>query len=271
MVAALGIVLATGCDYPLGIGRAFLDGEWAYEAATVSGATLDCSVAGLLQGLSMIGGPSSSVKEAALISFGVAALFGLLLATSLAVGLMSRADPSPWPLVAMIAIDALIVLVAAGLRWRKLLFLFKLHPIDTLRGLEILATSVAFILVMSVYFKFLQRLGVPFSQATETLAQAGWPLWSMLVLVSLMPAIIEELAFRGVIQSSLERIFNARDAWLIQAALFSLLHLSPIVFPSHFVMGLCFGLIRMRSRSLYPSILLHAAWNALVVFQELGV
>lgn len=198
-------------------------------------------------------------------------LFGLLLATSLVFGLMSRADSSPWPLVAMSAIDALIVLVAAGLRWRKLLFLFRIHPIDTLRGLEILATSVAFVLVMSIYFKFLERLGVPFSQATETLARAGWPLWSMLVLVSLMPALFEELAFRGVIQSSLERIFNARDAWLIQAALFSLLHLSPIVFPSHFVMGLCFGLIRMRSRSLYPSILLHAAWNALVVFQELGV
>jgi hypothetical protein len=197
-------------------------------------------------------------------------LFGLLLATSLAFGLVSRTDSSPWPLVAMGAIDALIVLVAAGLRWRKLLFLFRIHAFDTLRWLEILATSVAFVLVMSIYFKFLQRLGVPFSQATETLAQAGWPLWSMLVLVIFMPALFEELAFRGVIQSSLERIFSARDAWLIQAALFSLLHLSPIIFPSHFVMGLCFGLMRMRSRSLYPSILLHAAWNALVVFQELG-
>ena len=195
-------------------------------------------------------------------------LFGLLLATSLVFGLVSRSESSPWPLVLASAIDALIVLVAAGLRWRKLLFLFRIHPIGMRRWMEILATSSAFVLVMTLYFGFLERLGVPMSQATETLAQAGWPLWTALVLISLMPAVFEELAFRGVIQSSLERIFNARDAWLIQAALFSLLHLSPLVFPSHFVMGLCFGLIRMRSRSLYPSMLLHAAWNALAVFQE---
>lgn len=196
-------------------------------------------------------------------------LFGLLLATSLVFGLVSRSESSPWPMVLVSAIDALIVLVAAGLRWRKLLFLFKIHPIGTRRWTEILATSVAFVLVMSLYFGLLERLGVPISQATATLVQAGWPFWTALVLISLMPAVFEELAFRGVIQSSLERIFNARDAWLIQAALFSLLHLSPIVFPSHFAMGLCFGLIRMRSRSLYPGMLLHAAWNALVVFQEL--
>ncbi|MGH8707731.1 MAG: lysostaphin resistance A-like protein [Burkholderiales bacterium] len=195
-------------------------------------------------------------------------LFGLLLATSLVYGLASPSDTSPWPLVVASAIDALIVLVAAGLRWRKLLFLFRIHPIGARRWMEILAVSLAFVGLMTLYFGLLERLGVPFSQATETLSVAGWPLWSMLVLVSLMPAFFEELAFRGVIQSSLERIFNARDAWLIQAALFSLLHLSPIIFPSHFVMGLCFGLMRMRSRSLYPGMLLHAAWNALVVFQE---
>jgi len=196
-------------------------------------------------------------------------LFGLLLATSLVFGLVTRSDASPWPLVLISAIDAVIVIVAAGLRWRKLTFLFRIHPIGMRRWIEILATSVAFVVVMTLYFGFLERLGVPFSRATATLAQAGWPLWTALVLISLMPAVFEELAFRGVIQSSLERIFNARDAWLIQAALFSLMHLSPIVFPSHFAMGLCFGLIRMRSRSLYPGMLLHAAWNALVVFQEL--
>ena len=188
---------------------------------------------------------------------------------SLVFGWVSRADASPWPIVAVSAVDALIVLAAAGLRWRKLRFLFTIHPIAGRRWLEISGVALVFIAVMTIYFGLLESLGVPFSQATETLASAGWPLWTMLVLISLMPAVFEELAFRGVIQSSLERIFNARDAWLIQAALFSVLHLSPIIFPSHFVMGLCFGLMRMRSRSLYPSMLLHAAWNALVVFREL--
>jgi membrane protease YdiL (CAAX protease family) len=197
-------------------------------------------------------------------------LFGLLLAMSLLLGLVARGGDSPWPTVVVSAIDALIVVAFAATRWRKLLFLFRLHPIGARRWLEILAAAAAFLLAMWLWFGFLERLGVPFSTSTGDMARAGWPVWSMLLLVSVMPAVFEELAFRGVIQSSLERVFNARDAWLIQAALFSALHLSPIVFPSHFAMGLAFGLIRMRSRSLYPGMLLHGAWNALVVLQELG-
>jgi len=87
-------------------------------------------------------------------------------------------------------------------------------------------------------------------------------------LVSAMPAVFEELAFRGVIQTALESVLDRREAWLIQGALFSVLHLTPLSFPSHFLMGLCFGYLRTRSRSLYPGMLLHATWNALVLMAE---
>lgn len=195
-------------------------------------------------------------------------LYGLLLVLSLATGLAMRGDRSPWLLVGYSAASAVLVLAFAAARWRKLVFLFQVHAVDARRWLGIVGASVLFVVVMAAYFAFLEKLGVPFHKTTADIAEAGWPLWSALVLISVMPAIFEELAFRGVIQSSLERVFNARDAWLIQAALFSLLHLSPIIFPSHFAMGLCFGLIRMWSRSLYPGMLLHGAWNALVVIQE---
>ena len=88
------------------------------------------------------------------------------------------------------------------------------------------------------------------------------------MLISLLPGIVEEVGFRGIIQSLLARITGAREAWLIQAALFSILHLSPLMFPDHFLMGLCLGYLRSRSRSLYPGIALHASWNALVLVQE---
>jgi len=197
-------------------------------------------------------------------------LFGLLLASSLVYGLASRGDSSPWSMVAVSAIDAAIVLVAAGLRYRKLFFLFKFHPIGPRGSVALLSTTIVFVGAASAYFWLLERLGVPMASATGTFTRAGWPPWTMILLISLMPAIFEEMAFRGVIQSSLERVFNARDAWLIQAALFSVLHLSPLMFPSHFLMGLCFGYMRRRSRSIYPGMALHAVWNALVVFQELS-
>jgi membrane protease YdiL (CAAX protease family) len=196
-------------------------------------------------------------------------LFGLLLGSSLVIGLAGRGTASPWTSVAISAFDAAVVLVAVALRFQNLTFLFRIHPLGP-HGLRALAgAAIAFVAAATGYFWILEHLGVPFAHAGNDYLRAGWPLWATLVMISLAPAVFEELAFRGVIQSSLERVFNARDAWLIQAALFSVLHLSPLIFPSHFLMGLCFGYMRMRSRSIYPGMLLHACWNALVVLQEL--
>jgi len=197
-------------------------------------------------------------------------LFGLLLATSFVFGIAWRSAPSPWLDVIASTIGAAIVLVAVALRYRELLFLFQLRPSGLRDAAALVGIAFLFVALASAYFWAIELLGVPVASMTTTFTRAGWPLWAMFLLLSVMPAVFEELAFRGVIQSSLERILNVRDAWLIQAALFSVLHLSPLMFPSHFLMGLCFGYMRRRSRSIYPGMLLHACWNALVVLEELS-
>jgi len=196
-------------------------------------------------------------------------IFGLLLASSFVAGISQRWDPSPWPQVYMAIFDAAVIVVFAAVRYQQLVFLLRVHHISGKRALWLAGASVVFIAVMGSYFWVLKQLGLPIQSASSEFVAAGWPIWSMFLLISVMPAVFEELAFRGVIQSSLERVFNSRDAWLIQAALFSVLHLSPLTFPSHFLMGLCFGYMRRRSRSIYPGMLLHAAWNALVVLRDL--
>jgi len=196
-------------------------------------------------------------------------IFGLFLAVSFAFGITWRSIHSPWVDVAASAAQALIVLVAVASRWSKVEFLFRFHGGNLRDGLILILISVVFVALATGYFKLLEYFGVPIYSSTSMFIAADWPLWSIFLLVSIVPAVLEEIAFRGVIQSSLERMLNARDAWLIQAALFSVLHLHPLMFPSHFLMGLCFGYMRRRSRSIYPGMLLHACWNALVVLQEL--
>ena len=196
-------------------------------------------------------------------------LFGLLLATSFVFGIAWRSSRSPWLDVAMSTIDAVIVLVVVAARWQKLRFLFQPRPTTGRDSAVMVGMAILFVVLATAYFRTIEWLGVPMLSATATFQEAEWPLWSMFLLISVMPAIFEELAFRGVIQSSLERVLNARDGWLIQAALFSVLHLSPLMFPSHFLMGLCLGYMRRRSRSIYPGMLLHGCWNALVVLGEL--
>jgi len=116
-------------------------------------------------------------------------LFGLLLSTSFVFGIAWRAEPSPWPVVIMSAVDATIVLVAVGLSYRKLLFLFQLRAAALRDAAALVAIAVVFVGLASAYFWALERLGVPIASATATFTRAGWPLWTMFLLISVMPAV----------------------------------------------------------------------------------
>jgi len=201
----------------------------------------------------------------------IGCLFGLLLSSSFVLGMIGRFVSPPWPQTIASGADALIVFVFAGFRYREILPLLDWPKLSMRSVLELVALALAFIILLNLYFTLIKSAGVPIVHIASTYSNAGWHVGIMLILVSVMPAIIEELAFRGVIQSTFEHIFDKRDALLIQAALFSVLHLSPIVFPSHFLMGLCFGYMRLRTKCLYPSMALHATWNALVLFKELNL
>ncbi|MBI3545834.1 MAG: CPBP family intramembrane metalloprotease [Gammaproteobacteria bacterium] len=196
-------------------------------------------------------------------------LFGLLLFSSFLLGTIGRGNFSPWSETITSGIDALIVLVFVGMRHRELHALFNFPQFTRRHSLELLAVVLVFVVGVNLYFALIQYAGTPMVRVSTVYQKAAWPVWSMFVLICIMPAVFEELAFRGVIQTALGHVFNEREAWLIQAALFSILHLMPIIFPSHFLMGLCFGYMRLRTKSLYPGMILHALWNAFVLSQEL--
>lgn len=97
-------------------------------------------------------------------------------------------------------------------------------------------------------------------------------LWSPVFLsVALWQPLCEELLFRGVIQGYLLQSRSMQKTWcglsisnLVTSCLFSLAHLA-----SHsvswsllvFLPSLCFGFVRDRFGSVYPSIILHVFYN----------
>ena len=84
-----------------------------------------------------------------------------------------------------------------------------------------------------------------------------------------MPAMVEELCFRGIVMQHLRRFGN----WfaIVTAALcFALLHCNLIQAPFAFIVGLALGYFAVRTGSLWPAILIHALNNALsLVFSYL--
>lgn len=100
---------------------------------------------------------------------------------------------------------------------------------------------------------------------------ASIPLWVKLVSLTVLPAVCEELFFRGYLLSSLLNRFSNTGAILASSFLFALFHVivrdSLFIerfFPSFF-MGLCLGYVNVLSRSVIPGILLHMIHNGLLI------
>lgn len=71
----------------------------------------------------------------------------------------------------------------------------------------------------------------------------------------------EELFFRGVVQQGLMTRQHPARAIVTTAVLFSAFHLDPVGLLARFELGLVFGLLAWRARSIWPAIFAHAANN----------
>lgn len=196
-------------------------------------------------------------------------LYSLLMLSSFVAGVVSGfADVPVIASVSVTAFDMICVVLFSLLYPLELPDLLSIKRLSLRRLIEVALFAVIFFVLFESAFTLLEWLTVPFIKMSQLYIEAGLNVWTILILLSVLPAFLEELAFRGVIQSGLERVLTRAEACIIQAALFSVIHLSPIIFPTHFAMGLAFGWIRIRTRSLYPSILMHMLWNAWAVLGE---
>jgi hypothetical protein len=121
---------------------------------------------------------------------------------------------------------------------------------------------------LHAYAAGLGRLGIEVISVSAPFTEAGWPRWSAWALVAGAPAVFEEVGFRGLVQGRLAETLGARGALAVQAALFAFLHLTPAIFPSHFLVGLALGWLRVATGSLWPGMAVHAALNGLVLLGE---
>jgi len=86
-----------------------------------------------------------------------------------------------------------------------------------------------------------------------------------LLVIAILPAICEELVFRGLGARALARRLHPALAVLASAAVFALYHLQPAQMVSTFVLGLALGFIAVRADSALPTMCAHAANNAIAI------
>jgi sodium transport system permease protein len=89
--------------------------------------------------------------------------------------------------------------------------------------------------------------------------------WQALFLVGVLPAICEELAFRGFILSGLRCRFRPWTAIFLSSFLYALYQMNVFQFIPHFLVSVVLALLVMRTGSLWSAMVFHLTWNLLIL------
>jgi sodium transport system permease protein len=109
----------------------------------------------------------------------------------------------------------------------------------------------------------------PFMEWTRSLRQDApntamrW--WQALVVFAFLPAVCEELTFRGFILTGLQRRFRPRTAVLISSFLFCVMQMNVFIFVPTFILGVVLGYLTTRCGSILPSMFFHVLYRALLL------
>jgi membrane protease YdiL (CAAX protease family) len=170
--------------------------------------------------------------------------------------------------IATILIDTLLVLMWC-IPARRLLTPALFRAINFLWfpagvGGGVLTFLVASLMLWTLHAAF----GIPVLDASRDFLSHGYGWSSILLITCIQPAIIEEIAFRGIIFGSLQGILSTNETIIVSACMFSILHLSIPSFPHLLIIGVALGVLRARSGSLFPGMCLHFTHNLLCILSE---
>jgi len=116
--------------------------------------------------------------------------------------------------------------------------------------------------------EFFQPLKQMLMEMTKAITSANSipELIVVLCVVAVVPAIIEETLFRGLIQRSFEHVITPFTSAVLSGAIFGIFHLNPFDIIPLIGIGIFLGLLRYRSGTMLLPIAAHFLNNAISIF-----
>lgn len=111
---------------------------------------------------------------------------------------------------------------------------------------------------------WLTMFGVPEPEMPDLLQPTLISLLLNIVSTAVLPALIEEMIFRGYILGALRQHGDGL-AVVLSAALFALFHGNVLQIPFAFILGLVMGYLLVQTDSIWPAVALHFANNLMSV------
>lgn len=192
---------------------------------------------------------------------------GVLLGTAILSYILFRdSHPDVALLVRMAGLVA-VTAVFASMHWRSLAVQLKRLGFLRWEALVGLAALAPLLAVNYYYHSWILRLaGVDEGDLfLNRLREMGWGDTEMILAICAFPALVEELAFRGLVQHWLQAAIRPWRALVLASLLFMAMHASIISAPILFAVGMLLGWTKLRTGSLYPAMLIHFLHNYVVI------
>lgn len=134
-------------------------------------------------------------------------------------------------------------------------------------GWGVLAT--AFLIVMMVPLNEWIMQGIVKLGLKKPSVDIELDIYSMIIVVCILPAFTEEIVFRGTVAQSLAQSKNKLASLTVVGGLFALFHMNPAQTVHQFVLGAFMALLVFRSGSVWTSVIVHLFNNLTVVILDL--
>lgn len=140
------------------------------------------------------------------------------------------------------------------------LWKFEIKTPNIIEALALYAFTAILIL------PFLERINLPEWIGQDGLLQPALEGHiPMIINVCLLGPVMEELIYRGLYMQYFMQKTTPVNSILYSAILFGLVHVSPNLLPYTFAMGILFGYLYYRTKSLFTPIIIHILHNSLVL------
>jgi membrane protease YdiL (CAAX protease family) len=152
--------------------------------------------------------------------------------------------------------------------WPSLAVQLKRLGLFTKYALLALPILAVLLLLNFAWHSFVINLDPDIRSFSETLNEMNLGPVATILVFCLIPGITEEIAYRGLIQHWLQTALSPWRAIVLASALFTAMHLSVVSAPYIFLLSLLLGWLKYKTRSLYPSMLIHILHNyaAITIF-----
>jgi sodium transport system permease protein len=170
--------------------------------------------------------------------------------------------------------NEIVVMLGSSL---LMLWIYRLNPTEVL-SLKSVKPAVWLAILFLIPTGHLTALGIfqivnvviPAPQEmlqrfSEDVIPRGMPTWQLLMYIALLPAVCEELLFRGVLLSGLKRRLRPAALVVVVGIIFGLFHVSLYRIAPTAALGMILTLIALLTGSVFPGMVMHAGNNALGV------